>query len=104
MSPRRFTLGPELQPSSTRARKPVPGVGGRRPTPMCCDSTRQERCVPATDHPELHQAHHTLSDFLASVTASQVQATDAALSHLQIAACTRQAAPTAPFRGPTAAR
>ncbi len=42
--------------------------------------------MPATDHPELHQAHHTLSDVLASVTASQVQATDAALSHLQLPA------------------
>lgn len=58
--------------------------------------------MPATDHPELHQAHHTLSGFLASATASQVQATDAALSHLQIAAL--QVALTAPFRGPTAAR
>jgi len=60
--------------------------------------------VPPTDHPELQQAHELLSGFLASVTAGQVQVTDAALSHLQIAACALQAALTAPSRGPTAAR
>jgi len=46
--------------------------------------------MPANDHSKLQQAHELLSGFLASVTAGQMQVTDAALSHLQIAACALQ--------------